>query len=125
MNWCPMAQTVMRYSYVGTVIATGAALLALRAPRDIDDPVLAGALLVSTLVLSIFKLRLPLARGFSTMSLAYTVDFVALMVEGANVAMLLGAIGALMQCTVRVRRRQPAHCALFSVAAVVIAVQLA
>jgi hypothetical protein len=39
--------------------------------------------------------------------------------------MLLGAIGVLVQCTVRVRRRQPIHRAAFSAAAVVIAVQLA
>jgi hypothetical protein len=39
--------------------------------------------------------------------------------------MFLGAIGVLIQCTVRVRRRQPIHRAAFSAAAVVIAVQLA
>ena len=39
--------------------------------------------------------------------------------------MLLGAIGVLIQCTVRVQRKQPIHRAAFSAAAVVIAVQLA
>jgi hypothetical protein len=59
------------------------------------------------------------------MSMAYVVDFIALIVEGASVAMLLGAIGVLIQCTVRVGRKQPIHRAAFSAAAVVIAVQLA
>ncbi len=112
--------------YVGAVIAAGAALLVYLAPRELHNPLMAGALLVSTLLLSTFKVRLPLGNsGLSTMSMAYAVDFVALIVEGANLAMLLGAIGVLIQCTVRVRRKQPIHRAAFSAAAVVIAVQVA
>jgi hypothetical protein len=111
--------------YVGAVIAAGAALLVYLAPRELENPVVAGALLVSTLLLSVFKLRLPLGNGVSTMSMAYAVDFVALIIEGANVAMFLGAIGVLIQCTVRVRRKQPIHRAAFSAAAVIIAVQVA
>jgi hypothetical protein len=112
-------------AYVGAVIAAGAGLLVALAPRELHNPVVAASLLATTLVLSVFKLRLPLGNGVSTMSMAYAVDFVALIVEGANLAMLLGAIGVLVQCTVRVRRRQPIHRAAFSAAAVVIAVQLA
>ena len=111
--------------YVGAVIAAGAALLVSLAPRALHNPVLAGGLLAATLMLSLFKLRLPLGNGVSTMSMAYAVDFVALIVESASLAMFLGAIGVLVQCTVRVRRRQPIHRAAFSAAAVVIAVQLA
>jgi hypothetical protein len=111
--------------YVGAVVAVGAALLVALAPRELHSPVISAALLAATVVLSVFKLRLPLGNGVSTMSMAYTVDFVALVVESANVAMLLAAIGVLIQCTVRVRRRQPIHRAAFSAAAVVIAVQLA
>ena len=112
-------------AYVGAVIAAGAVLLVALAPRELQNPVVAAALLVTTLVLSVFKIRLPLGNGVSTMSMAYAVDFVALIVEGASLAMFLGAIGVLIQCTVRVRRRQPIHRAAFSAAAVVIAVQLA
>src|SRR5262245_18606373 len=111
--------------YVGAVIAAGAGLLLYLAPRQFENPVVAGARLVSTLVLAVFKLRLPLGNGVSTMSMAYAVDFVALIIEGANLAMLLGAIGVLIQCTVRVRRKQPIHRAAFSAAAVTIAVQVA
>jgi hypothetical protein len=110
---------------VGTVIAAGAALLVAFAPRELHNPVAAATLLGATLGLSVFKLRLPLGNGVSTMSLAYAVDFVALIIESVNLAMVLGAIGVLMQCTVRVRRRQPIHRAAFSAAAVVIAVQAA
>ena len=111
--------------YIGAVIAAGAGLLVYLAPRHLENPVIAGALFVATLVISVFKIRLPLAKGVSTMSMAYAVDFVALIIEGANLAMFLGAIGVLIQCTVRVRRKQPIHRAAFSAAAVIIAVQVA
>ena len=111
--------------YIGAVIVAGIALLVSFAPRDLQNPALAGALLASTLVLSVWKLRLPLGNGVSTMSMAYAVDFVALIMEGASLAMLLGAIGVLIQCTVRVHRKQPIHRAAFSAAAVIIAVQVA
>lgn len=120
-----LMQMIGPRTYVGAVIAAGAALLVALAPRELQNPVVTAALLVTTLVLSVFKIRLPLGSGVSTMSMAYAVDFVALIVEGAGVAMFLGAIGVLIQCTVRVRRRQPVHRAAFSAAAVVLAVQLA
>ena len=109
--------------YVGAVIAAGGGLLVYLAPRELHNPAVAAALLASTILLSVFKLRLPLGDSVSTMSMAYTVNFLALLVESANLAMLLGAIGVLIQCTVRVRRQQPIHRAAFSAAAVIIAVQ--
>ena len=120
-----MTRLIAPRIYVSAVIAAGAFLLVALAPRELHNPVVAGALIAATFVLSVFKLRLPLGNGVSTMSMAYAVDFVALIVEGASVAMFLGAVGVLIQCTVRVRRKQPIHRAAFSAAAVVIAVQLA
>ena len=121
-----MSKLLSTRLYVGAVIAAGLGLAVVFAPREFQNPLVAGALLVSTLVLSIFKVRLPLGNnGVSTMSMAFAVDFVALLVEGANLAMLLGAIGVLIQCTVRVHRKQPIHRAAFSAAAVIIAVQVA
>ena len=90
--------------YLGAVIAAGASLLVYLAPTHLENPVVAGALF-STLVLSVFKIRLPLGKGVSTMSMAYAVDFIALIIEGANLAMLLGAIGVLIQCTAEGRPR--------------------
>jgi uncharacterized protein (DUF983 family) len=109
--------------YVGCVIVAGGGLLLQYAPRTYPHPWLASLLLLAALILSAFKLRLPV--GNSTMSMAYAVDFVALIIEGANLAMFLGAIGVLIQCSVRVRRKQPIHRAAFSAAAVIIAVQMA
>jgi PAS domain S-box-containing protein len=112
-------------AYVGGVIATGAALLIQFAPLEYPRPWLAIALLAAALILSAFKLRLPLGRGNSTMSMAYAVDFVALVSAGPDLAMVIAAAGVVLQCTVRVRRSQPLHRAAFSVASVVIAVQAA
>jgi PAS domain-containing protein len=129
----PFASTVADHSpramataiYVGGVIAAGAALLVQFAPRTYPQPMLAAALLAAALVLSLFKLRLPLGRGESTMSMAYAVDFLALLSAGPDLAMVIAAAGVILQCTVRVRRAQPVHRVAFSVASVVIAVQAA
>ena len=72
--------------YVGGVIAAGGTLLVALTPREYPNPALALGLLCAALALSVFKLRLPLAKGVSTMTLAYAVDFVALLAAGANVA---------------------------------------
>jgi PAS domain S-box-containing protein len=111
--------------YVGAVIVTGGALLVQCAPRGYPEPLLTLTLLASVLVLSVFKVRLPLGRGNSTMSMAYAVDFAALMLVGPDLAMVMAAAGVLIQCTVRVKKRQPVHRTAFSVASVIIAVYAA
>src|SRR5262245_52632618 len=70
--------------YVGGVIVSGAVLLFQFAPRTYPSPLLELSLLVSGCILSVFKLRLPLGRGNSTMSMAYAVTFTALIIEGAG-----------------------------------------
>ena len=83
-------------AYVGGVIATGAALLIHFAPLHYPRPWLAVALLAAALILSAFKLRLPLGRGNSTMSMAYAVDFVALVSAGPDLAMVIAAAGVVL-----------------------------
>jgi signal transduction histidine kinase/DNA-binding NarL/FixJ family response regulator len=119
------SQALATAIYVGGVTVIGGALLLTLFPREYPNPVLALGLLCAALALSVFKLRLPLANGVSTMTLAYAVDFVALLVAGADVAMVLAAAGVMLQCTVRVRRSQPLYRTAFSIASVVIAVQAA
>ena len=119
------SRTVVTAVYVAAVIATGAALLVTNTPREYPHPFLAIGLMCSALALSAVKLRLPLANGVSTMAPANVVDFLALMVAGTPFAVMMAAAGSLVQCTVRVRKRQPIHRTAFSVASVVIAVQAA
>ncbi len=121
----PNTRSVATSLYVSIVIAGGAALLVRYAPREYPHPFVALSLLAATLILSAFKLRLPLGRGNSTMSMAYAIDFLALISSGPDLAMVIAAAGVVLQCTVRVRRTQPLHRAAFSVASVVIAVQAA
>jgi hypothetical protein len=111
--------------YVGTVIAAGALLLVGLAPQDYPNPVLGATFLAAMLVVSVFKLCVPLGRGQSTMSMAYVIDFLVLVTAGADLAMVIAAVGVLVQCTVRVRRRQPWYRAAFSVATVAMSVQVA
>ena len=111
--------------YVGGTIAIGGALLAVHAPWAYPDPLLALGLLCAALALSVFKLRLPLTSDVSTLTLAGAVDLLALLMSGADLAMVIAAVGVLVQCTVRVRRPQPRYKTAFSVASVAIAVQAA
>jgi signal transduction histidine kinase/CheY-like chemotaxis protein len=117
--------TIAARLYIAAVIATGAALFGWLAPREYPSPVLVVSLLVAGVLLSVFKLRLPLGRGVSTMSMAHAADFTAIILAGADVAMITASTGVLVQCTVRVRRRQPLYRTAFSIASIVIAVQLA
>ncbi|HEY5618372.1 MAG TPA: ATP-binding protein [Vicinamibacterales bacterium] len=111
--------------YIGAVTAVGGLLLIRFTPRTFSNVLLTVALLGASLLLSNFKLRLPLWRGVSTMSMACAADLLALMILGADVAMLTSSAGVLLQCTLRVRRSQPLYRAAFSVASVAITVQTA
>ena len=111
--------------YVAAVIVAGAGILAAFVPYEYPRPALALTYLAAMLFVSLFKLRVPLGRGCSTMSMAYVVDFMVLVTEGADLAMTIASIGVLVQCTVNVRRRQPWYRTAFSVAAVALAVKSA
>jgi hypothetical protein len=113
------------FSYVGIVIAAGVGLLASFGPAVYPPATLVATLTAAMLVVSYFKLRLPLAHGNSTISMAFAVDFVALLTVGADVAMIIAVAGVLVQCCTRVRRQQPFYRTAFSVATVVISVQTA
>jgi hypothetical protein len=111
--------------YVGAVIGAGALLLAAFAPREYPQLALTATFLAAMLVVSFFKLRLPLGHGHSTMSMAYVVDFTVIATLGADHAMVIAAAGVLVQCLMRARRQQPSYRTAFSVAAVVLSVQAA
>ena len=109
--------------YVGAVITAGGLVLAIFAPREAAQPVLALTFLVAMIVVSLVKLRLPL--GDATMSMAYVIDFAVIATAGADLAMVIAAVGTVVQCTSNVRRRQPWYRTAFSVATVVLAVRSA
>ena len=109
-------------TYIGAVILAGAVVLVTAAPRELANPVLALTFLAAMLVVSLCKLRIPLGSGASTLSMAYVVDFAVLVTSGPELAMVIAAVGVLVQCTVNVRSRQPWYRTAFSIATVVLAV---
>ena len=112
--------------YVAAVIAAGVALLVALFPVEgIDTPVPFMVLAVLSALTAIFKVRLPLARSESTLSVSSAVDFAALLLLGANQTMLISAASAWSQCTFKTKTRTPLHQTLFSMACLVIAVQAA
>ena len=110
---------------VWSVIAAGAVALIARWPVAAPTPALAVFLLLASVVLSVMKLRLPLARSHATISMAYAIDFAALLLCGADVAMVIASIGVLVQCAFRVKVPQPAIRMVYSVATAVLSVQAA
>jgi PAS domain S-box-containing protein len=118
-------RTRLRWLYIGGVIVLGGVLLVRYTPHTFANPSLTLILFGASLLLSNFKLRLPLWRGVSTMSMACAADLLALMTLGPNVAMLTASAGSLMQCTLRVRRSQPVYRAAFSIASIAVTVQSA
>ena len=111
--------------YIAAVIAAGAWALAGSVPRELPAPLLAMTWLAAMVVVSLFKLRLPLRGAHSTMSMAYVIDFLVLVTAGADLATVIAVAGVIVQCTVRVRRAQPWYQTAFSVATVALAVQTA
>lgn len=112
-------------TYIGGVIFVGAVLLVTIAPQARGRPLLAAGLVCVSVVLALFKLRLPLSKGVATLAPTCAVDFIALLFAGVPLATVVAAVGVLIQCTVRVRQPQPAFKTAFSVASTVIAVQAA
>ena len=112
----------LRWLTAGTV-AAAALRLAFGTTPSASVPTMAwffGLLLVSS-ISATFKVRLPLTGGGSTMSLSYAVDFAALLLVGPDLACVAAALSTWSQTTFRVRRRNPPHQVLFSMAAVVLA----
>jgi len=117
------ARALVTRIYLTSVIAVGVTLIAARWPAAGPHAQMASYLLIASLVLSLLKLSMPLDAGQATISMAYTVDFAALLLCGADVAMLIATFGVLVQCLVRAKTKQPPIRLIFSVAAVVISVQ--
>jgi diguanylate cyclase (GGDEF)-like protein/putative nucleotidyltransferase with HDIG domain len=112
--------------FVGGVIASGVALFAACLPyARMDQPLLfAGLLAISALAASLTE-SLPRATTESTMSVAFAVDFAALVLLGPHQAMVVAMGGVLGQIGLQVAERTPVYRLLFNTAALVIAIQVA
>src|SRR5438128_2518038 len=111
--------------YVGAVLTAGALTITIFAPRSIGNLVLFAALLGFSSLASALKVSLPLATSGSTMSVSYAVDFLSLLLLGANPTMVVGAASAWSQCTFRTQSRSAPYRTLFSMASLVLTVKAA
>ena len=110
--------------YVGATIVLGAVLVVWLGPRStFANPTLFAVLLITSAVTSAFKVSLPLAKGGSTMSVSYAVDFASLLLLGPNETMLVAVTSAWSQCTFRMKAKNPVYRTLFSMACLAITVQ--
>jgi diguanylate cyclase (GGDEF)-like protein len=108
--------------FVGAVIALGGIVLVASAfEMKLDRPALSIQMAAFALLTSTVKLRLPLKRDVSTMSVSNALTFAAMLLLGSAPAVLLGVISAWGQCTFRMRSRNPLHRTLFSMATLAIA----
>jgi diguanylate cyclase (GGDEF)-like protein/putative nucleotidyltransferase with HDIG domain len=112
-------------AYTALVVGVGAALLAMRLPAiQFDQPWTFVALLVTSAVLSISKVRLPLTRGSASLSMSYFTDFLALVLLGPDQGMLVAGISGATQCVFVLRARPSFARTAFSAAVLMVAMQV-
>src|SRR5262249_35148539 len=106
MSSLPVAARV----YVGAVMTVAGALLGLRGqlPR-VDELPPALALVLAPSLTSTLRLRLPPRKTRARMGVSLIIDFAALLLIGPNKAVLIAAVGAVSQSTLRVTQRNPPH----------------
>jgi len=111
--------------YAALVTVAGAALVVVRAPElRFDNPLLFVLLLFGSIVLSTWKVPLPLIRGGATLSMSYFTDFIALLLLGPDQGMFVAAASGGAQCLLMSKGRPIISQALFNAAALMIATQL-
>jgi diguanylate cyclase (GGDEF)-like protein len=112
--------------YLTSVIALGSLAILYSIPQvsGRDAPFVA-ALTVLSVITSSAKIRLPLTRSASTMTICYVIDFTTLLLFGPASATLTAAAGAWSQCVLRRLYRTPAYQIWFSVGALALTAQAA
>jgi diguanylate cyclase (GGDEF)-like protein/putative nucleotidyltransferase with HDIG domain len=112
--------------FVVAVLAAGASVLALFGPPallHVHSVALFCVLLLLSSLASAMKVTLPIPTSGSTMSVSYAVDFVSLLLLGADATMIVAAVSAWSQCTFRVQAKAPVYRTLFSMASLVLTVK--
>ena len=121
-SWAALPRTAQ--VYVALVIALGVGVLATFFPATVTDRWLFGTLLLLSCVTSSWKVNLPLAlTSGSTLSVSYAADLMALLLLGADQAMLIAVVGAWAQCTFNTKRSYPPYRTVFSMAGEAITIQ--
>ena len=113
--------------YVWAVVITGTScLVGALASVHLDNPWLFAALLAMAVSGSASKIELPLGRlSQSNLSLSHAVNFWALFALGTAEATVIASISAWAQCTLNVKRANPPHRTIFSIASLITTVMVA
>src|SRR5258706_14795705 len=112
--------------YVAGVIAAGALVVVYCATHvHVTQWALFISLIVMSCLASALKVRLPLTRSASTMSVSYVVDFTALLLLGPEQTVFVAAASAVAQSTLNVRKGNPFYRTLFNIAAIVLTIEFA
>lgn len=112
--------------YVAAVIVAGAALLLFRLPdATFAQPYLFVTLVGLSTLSAALKVTLPLTSSVSTMSVSYALDFASLLLIGPHETMVVAAASAWGQCHLNSKERNPIHRTLFSMASLVVTVEVA
>src|SRR5207248_120161 len=108
------------------VIATGGAVCVYAATHvHVTQWSLFISLIVLSSLASTLKVRLPLTRSASTMSVSYVVDFTALLLLGPEQTVFVAAASAVAQSTLNVRKGNPIYRTFFNISAIVLTIELA
>jgi diguanylate cyclase (GGDEF)-like protein/PAS domain S-box-containing protein len=113
-----------RFFVVATIVSAGV-VLATHLPAGLPNLPLFVLFAVASTVASGLKLRLPLGTSASNLSVSYTIDFASLILLGPNPTMLVAALSAWAQSTIKISKRNPAFRTLFNIAALILTVQAA
>lgn len=112
--------------YVVTVTLLGAAALAVSiATLGTERWLLLSGLLALTVATSATKLELPLGRSASNLSLAHAVNFWSLWTLGLEPTVIVAAVSAAAQSTLRTTVANPPHRVFFSIASLALTVWFA
>jgi hypothetical protein len=113
-------------AYVAIVIGAASIILVLRLPHvTLDQPLLFVSLLGASALISASKVHLPLVSGSATLSMSYFTDFMSLVLLGADQTMIVAGVGGVTQCLLSTRNRVPLRQVFFSVAALIVSIQVA
>ncbi|MGE3277522.1 MAG: hypothetical protein AB7O67_20600 [Vicinamibacterales bacterium] len=112
-------------AYVTAVIALGVLVFWLALPPVFTEPGLFLVLLFAAVTGSTLKVRLPLPSGGLTLSVSFVAIFMGVLMLDRGAALLIAAASAWTQCTFRPQENYPIYRAFFSMAAMVLAADLA
>jgi diguanylate cyclase (GGDEF)-like protein/putative nucleotidyltransferase with HDIG domain len=116
---------VAQFYVVALTVLGGVCIAVSVAGLTTDRWPLLAALLALTIVTSAVKIELPLGRGASNLSLAHAVNFWSLWTLGSAPTVIVAAVGAAAQTTLRTNVGNPPHRVLFSVGSLALTVWLA